>query len=89
MSVYVDPVCQNGWRLGPNCHMYASSPEELHAFAARLGLKRSWFQDKRVPHYDLTVRKHAMALSLGAKQHDRHQAMRYWIKQGWYPRKYL
>jgi len=44
-----------------------SSLEELHDFAAGIGLKREWFQDHRIPHYDLfgtaMVRK---ALSLGA-----------------------
>ncbi len=30
--------------------------EELHEFAARLGLQRRWFQDKgRYPHYDVTL----------------------------------
>jgi len=30
-------------------------PKELHAFAARIGLKREWYQDfgHRMPHYDL------------------------------------
>ena len=27
--------------------------EELHLFAKKIGLKRHWFQDKRLPHYDL------------------------------------
>lgn len=40
--------------------------EELHAFAVRLGLERSWFQDKYVKHYDLSPAKHALALKLGA-----------------------
>ena len=44
------------------------SLEELHAFAARLGLKREWFQDHFIaPHYDLSPAKHALALHLGAK----------------------
>jgi hypothetical protein len=36
---------------------------ELHAFAAFLGLRREWYQDKRIPHYDLTseaLRKKAL-----------------------------
>lgn len=28
--------------------------KELHMFALLLGLKPEWFQDKRLPHYDLT-----------------------------------
>ena len=33
MSVYVDPLMQHGWMLGANCHMFADSIEELHAWA--------------------------------------------------------
>lgn len=29
---------------------------ELHAFASLIGLKRRWFQNRRLPHYDVTVR---------------------------------
>jgi len=33
------------------------SDEELHEFAAKLGLKRRWYQDKASrPHYDLMSR---------------------------------
>lgn len=43
------------------------SIDELHAFAAKLGLKRSWFQPHwSAPHYDLSPAKHALALELGA-----------------------
>lgn len=41
--------------------------EELHAFAARIGLKRAWFQRHRLaPHYDLTVRRREAAVRAGA-----------------------
>lgn len=40
--------------------------EELHEFAARLGLRHAWFQPKSTPHYDLSPAKHALALRLGA-----------------------
>jgi hypothetical protein len=41
--------------------------EALHAFAQRIGMKRSWFQDHRLaPHYDLTASKRERALQLGA-----------------------
>lgn len=52
------------------CHLYDDGDDldALHAFAARLGLRRSWFQSHRLlPHYDLTAGKHAQALRLGAK----------------------
>lgn len=51
------------------CHLWDSEDdlEALHAFAARLGLRRSYFQDHpTMPHYDLTASKHALALRLGA-----------------------
>lgn len=50
------------------CHLLADSPDELHAFASRLGLKRKWFQDGRWPHYDLTASKRDLAVGLGAEQ---------------------
>jgi hypothetical protein len=47
------------------CHLTSdTSEEELHEFAARLGLKREWFQGD---HYDLTEGKRMQALKLGAQ----------------------
>lgn len=35
-------------------HLMTDGPlEELHEFAERIGMKRSWFQDLRHKHYDL------------------------------------
>jgi len=31
-------------------------------------LKRTWFQNKRIPHYDLTANKRRQAVSLGATE---------------------
>lgn len=46
----------------------AESLDELHEFAARLGLKRAWFQNHFIaPHYDLSPAKHVLALQLGSK----------------------
>src|SRR5918999_935750 len=46
------------------CHMATDgSFEELHAFAARIGLRRAWFQRD---HYDLPPRGRAAAVALGA-----------------------
>lgn len=41
---------------------------ELHAFADRIGLRRSWFQDKPWPraHYDVTDSKRQQAIAAGA-----------------------
>jgi len=66
---YVDTLLDYGWRLGPSCHLMADSLDELHDMAARLGLKRRWFQDDpRLPHYDLTTRRRAAAVHLGARE---------------------
>lgn len=63
MPVYVDPLISwpskaktpHCFKDKHSCHMYADTPAELHALAARIGLKREWFQDHRVVgHYDLT-----------------------------------
>jgi len=43
--------------------------DELHAFAARLGLKRAWAQLRphaSAAHYDITPPKRALAIRLGA-----------------------
>jgi predicted kinase len=48
------------------CHMATDgSFEELHAFAARLGLRRAWFQRD---HYDLPPHGRAAAVALGADE---------------------
>lgn len=72
MSAYVDDCFVHAdwgkWTGGG--HLQADTVEELHAFAARLGLKRSWFQTKEgrpdYDHYDLTRSKRDMALRFGA-----------------------
>jgi hypothetical protein len=42
--------------------------ERLHAFAASIGMRRSWFQNKDpvAPHYDLTPSRRTLALRMGA-----------------------
>jgi hypothetical protein len=40
---------------------------ELHAFAASIGLRRAWFQDKVLPHYDVTDTKRVLAIKAGAQ----------------------
>lgn len=63
---------------GQWCHMVDDHAdiEALHAFARRLGLRRSWFQNGRnglIPHYDLRPSKRALALKLGAREVDRRE----------------
>lgn len=72
MSVYVDPLQptlqNNKWRYNEGCHLLADTIEELHSFAEKIGMKRSWFQnpDHALPHYDLTRGKRLQAIKLGA-----------------------
>lgn len=68
MSVYVDdhrsplPGRFQGWS-----HLAADSVEELHALAAKIGLKRSWFQPHGLMnHYDVSESKRRQAIRAGA-----------------------
>lgn len=64
MAVYVDAEGIR-WRGREWNHLVADSLDELHAFADKLGLRRSWFQSKTLyPHYDVTksVRTRALAM---------------------------
>lgn len=71
MSVYVDelivwPNAKGIFKKG-SCHLSADTLDELHAFAKKLGLKRSWFQNhKLLAHYDLVPSKRDQAIKLGA-----------------------
>lgn len=75
------------------CHMTADTKEELHEFAARLGLRRSWFQDPVEQgsarpgspgaghwHYDVTKTVRARAVRLGAVEigHGLEEFARIW-----------
>ena len=74
MTVYVDDWRQQArvGRLTARWSHLTVGPdddlEELHAFAARIGLRRSWFQDKAWPraHYDVTDSKRQAAIRAGA-----------------------
>lgn len=68
MTVYVDPV-QSYPGKGQWCHMASDSDDlaELHGMASRIGLQRSWFQNKPThPHYDLRPSKRLLAVRAGA-----------------------
>lgn len=67
--VFVDETVDRGWRLGPNAHLLPQddSPEalaELHRVAAKVGMRRAWFQDEKWPHYDLVAGRAAAAEKL-------------------------
>ncbi len=72
MAVYVDSQQTPYGRMRMS-HLLADTLEELHAAAARLGLQRKWFQDHRVPHYDLCQAKRRLAVALGAIALDRRE----------------
>jgi hypothetical protein len=79
MSVYVDQltpcVTSPQWRWPKSCHLVADTVEELHGFAGRIGLRRSWFQLSRcgMPHYDLTPARRQRAVEQGAIEITRRQ----------------
>lgn len=73
MTVHVDDAV-HPWRDRLWAHLFCSDLDELHAFAARLGLSRGWFQrppKASWPHYDVTESKRAEAIRLGARPADR------------------
>jgi Protein of unknown function (DUF4031) len=66
MAVYVDNAVFQ-WRGRRWAHLLADDLDELHAFAARLGIPRRAFQDKRSgAHYDIDTALREVALRLGA-----------------------
>lgn len=67
MSVYVDDVFIPFGRM-KMCHMIADTEDELHDMAARIGMKREWFQDGSRPHYDVCKSRRLDAIQQGAIQ---------------------
>jgi hypothetical protein len=84
MTVCVDNArtpARVGGRSARWSHLTADTPDELHAFAAGIGLRLDWFQARctsqvcwRGPcphwHYDVTDSKRAEAIAAGAKPVD-------------------
>jgi hypothetical protein len=73
LAVYVDePVWE--WRGRHWCHLLADTDDELHEFAAELGLKRAWFQQRAgMPwkdHYDIPEELRRDAVQAGAVEVD-------------------
>lgn len=86
MTVYVDDFrveARVGGLHSRWSHLIADDLDELHIFAARIGLRREWFQDPTVNgkpkaepgtrlaenwHYDVTDSKRKEAIRLGAKK---------------------
>ena len=67
MSVYVDELrlvaASPRWPFALACHMMADTDAELEAMAISLCLRQEW---RHGDHYDLTRRKRAAAIKLGA-----------------------
>jgi hypothetical protein len=82
VTVYVDHAFSAGdWgRWTGGGHLQADDVGELHAFAARMGLLRAWFQSQpgrpEKDHYDLTAAGRELALALGAVAEDRRAGTR-------------
>ncbi|MCD9006822.1 DUF4031 domain-containing protein [Luteimonas sp. XNQY3] len=72
MTVYVDDAVHL-WRGERWAHLLADTLDELHAFAALLGMPRRAFQDRTSgAHYDVTAAMRERAIALGAMPISRH-----------------
>lgn len=65
MAIYIDKKKSKFGKM-VMCHMLADSIEELHSMANKLGLKPSWFQNRKTPHYDICKSMRLKALAYGA-----------------------
>jgi hypothetical protein len=73
VTVYLDDWRQAA-HLGPVddrwSHLIADTEDELHDFAAKMGMRKAWFQEKpgrpHHAHYDLPERARPEALARGA-----------------------
>jgi hypothetical protein len=69
--IYVDPLIAHNFHGHVYwCHLLGDTEEELHVFAAKLGLKREWCQHpgQRNCHYDITATKRKLAVGYGASE---------------------
>jgi Protein of unknown function (DUF4031) len=73
MAAYVDDAIWH--RAGRKwCHLLADDIDELHRFAAQIGINRLSFQAAATtPHYDLTAFERAKALARGAIRCNRRE----------------
>lgn len=86
MTIYVDNLESWGWIMRGHkvrsCHMFTDTVDltELHEMAEKIGMKKSWFQDKdrTAPHYDLVESRRIEAVKLGAIELDRRQSVEIW-----------
>lgn len=76
MTVYVDDMRMPYGRM-IMCHMLADTDEELRAMARRIGVNQRWHQRD---HFDICMKKRALAVAAGAVEITRRQAVR--IRRG-------
>jgi hypothetical protein len=75
MAVYVDDAFWP-WQGLKWCHLLADDIDELHRFAARLGVHRASYKGPprtRAPHYDLTAFERKRAMAFGARACSREE----------------
>lgn len=72
--LYVDALRKHPTRIpcfqkgSAHLHTLPGFEDLLHAFVVgALSLSRDWYQPGKLPHYDLTVNKHAQALRYGVR----------------------
>lgn len=88
MTVYVDALVNYGLKgksakvqrvfAAGSCHLFTDSLDltELHAMAARIGMRRAWFQTNGdLPHYDLNAVRRASAVTAGAVETDKYKTV--------------
>lgn len=77
MTVYVDESIFGYGRM-IMCHMWADTLDELHDMADKIGMQRKWFQQPPKAswcHYDISKSMRAKAVTLGAVEVDRYEAL--------------
>lgn len=75
MAVYVDAAIW-WWADRRWCHLLADETDELHRFAAGIGVHRSSYQGPprtSAPHYDITAFERSKAVRLGAVECSREE----------------
>ncbi len=72
MGVYIDNAKIPYGRM-LMCHMVADTLDELHDMARQIGIRRKWFQNKSIPHYDVCLSKKRLAIAFGAEEVARHR----------------
>ncbi|MGH3928803.1 MAG: DUF4031 domain-containing protein [Pseudonocardiaceae bacterium] len=91
MTIYVDDIripARVGWYDARWSHLFTDSEDlsELHEFAHRIGLRRSWFQDKASgAHDDVTDRMRRRAIHFGARPISWREIPTVWPRRGQRP----